>query len=139
MSVLFPSIAKLYNLNNAESSFQAGFEKVIRAVVNYVRALPSIDDFDKIGNDVFGSDKDPRIRKLRESVKYYQVFDNFFKHLSLTMRLIRESLIIMTNFSVFTLFCELPQCLTKFFGLIREYGVWSQIIISIINKEYMTF
>jgi hypothetical protein len=58
---------------------QAGFDRVIRAVVNYVRALPSIDDFDKIGNDVFGSEKDQRIRKLRESVKYYQVtiFDKY--------------------------------------------------------------
>jgi hypothetical protein len=31
---------------------------VIRAVVNYVRALPSIDDLDKIANDVFGADKE---------------------------------------------------------------------------------
>jgi hypothetical protein len=52
---------------------KVGFERVIRAVVNYVRALPSIDDFDKIGSDVFGADKDAKVKKLRESVKYYQV------------------------------------------------------------------
>lgn len=46
---------------------------MIRAVVNYIRTLPTIDDFEAIGNDVFGSAKDPRIKKLRESVKYYQV------------------------------------------------------------------
>ena len=45
---------------------------MIRAVVNYVRALPTIDDIDKIGNDVFGTDKEAKVRRLRESVKYYQ-------------------------------------------------------------------
>lgn len=47
-------------------------ERVIRAVVNYIRALPSIEDFEKIGSDVFGSPKDPRIKKIRDSLKYYQ-------------------------------------------------------------------
>ena len=41
-------------------------------MVNYVRALPSIDDFDKIATDVFGPDKEAKMRKLRDSVKYYQ-------------------------------------------------------------------
>lgn len=45
---------------------------MIRAVVNYVRALPTVDDIDKIGNDVFGTDKEVKVRKLRDSVKYYQ-------------------------------------------------------------------
>ena len=40
--------------------------------MNYVRALPSIDDFDKIAADVFGPEKEAKIRKLRDSVKYYQ-------------------------------------------------------------------
>ena len=42
-----------------------------RAVVNYVRALPSIEDHDTIANDVFGSQKDPRVKKMKDSVKYF--------------------------------------------------------------------
>ena len=42
-----------------------------RAVVNYVRALPSIEDHDTIANDVFGTQKDPRVKKMKDSVKYF--------------------------------------------------------------------
>ena len=54
-----------------EGKYKVGFERVIRAVVNYVRALPSIDEHDTIANDVFGNEKDPRVKKLKESVKYF--------------------------------------------------------------------
>ena len=54
-----------------EGKYKIGFERVIRAVVNYVRALPSIDEHDTIANDVFGNEKDPRVKKLKESVKYF--------------------------------------------------------------------
>ncbi len=58
----------------AEGKYKVGFERVIRAVVNYVRALPSVEDFEAIGKDVFGSDSEKieaKIRKLREAVKYF--------------------------------------------------------------------
>ena len=42
------------------------------AVINYVRAVPSIDDFETIGHDVFGSEQDPRIKSLREAVQYFR-------------------------------------------------------------------
>ena len=40
-------------------------------MVNYVRALPSIEDHDTIANDVFGTQKDPRVKKMKDSVKYF--------------------------------------------------------------------
>jgi len=51
--------------------YKVGFDRVIRAVVNYVRALPSIEDHDTIANDVFGTQKDPRVKKMKDSVKYF--------------------------------------------------------------------
>jgi len=54
-----------------EGKYKVGFERVIRAVVNYVRALPTTEDHDTIANDVFGNEKDPRVKKLKESVKYF--------------------------------------------------------------------
>jgi len=54
-----------------DGKYKVGFERVIRAVVNYVRALPSIEDHDTIANDVFGNEKDPRVKKMKESVKYF--------------------------------------------------------------------
>ena len=45
---------------------------LFRAVINYVRAVPSIDDFETIGHDVFGSEQDPRIKSLREAVQYFR-------------------------------------------------------------------
>merc|ERR1719270_2354364 len=54
-----------------EGKYKVGFERVIRAVINYVRALPSIEDHDTIANDVFGTEKDPRVKKLKDSVKYF--------------------------------------------------------------------
>ena len=44
----------------APESSRAKFDRVIRAVVNYIRALPKIDDFEVIGKDVFGTATDPR-------------------------------------------------------------------------------
>lgn len=35
-------------------------DRVIKAVVKYIRALQRIDDFEQLGNDVFGSATDPR-------------------------------------------------------------------------------
>ena len=55
----------------SEGKFKVGFDRVIRAVINYIRALPSIDDYETLGSDIFGDPKDPRISKLRQSVKYY--------------------------------------------------------------------
>ena len=54
-----------------DGKYKVGFERVIRAVVNYIRALTSIEDHDIIANDVFGNEKDPRVKKLKESVKYF--------------------------------------------------------------------
>ena len=50
--------------------------------MNYIRSLPKIDDFDRIGTDVFGSDKDPRVRKLKSSMNYYQSMsqEGYTKH-----------------------------------------------------------
>ena len=58
-------------LKQADGKFKIGFDRVIRAVINYIRALPAIDDYDVLGRDIFGDPKDPRISKLRQSVKYY--------------------------------------------------------------------
>ena len=46
-------------------------ERIIRAVINYVRALPSVEDFTVIAKDVFGQDNDPRTRLLQKSVRYF--------------------------------------------------------------------
>ena len=46
-------------------------ERIIRAVINYVRALPSVEDFAVIAKDVFGQDNDPRTKHLRQSVRYF--------------------------------------------------------------------
>lgn len=61
---------------------KVNFDRVIRAVVNYIRSLPKIDDFERIGTDVFGSDKDPRIKKLKSSMNYYQSMsqEGYTKH-----------------------------------------------------------
>ena len=48
------------------------FDRVIKAVINYIRALPTVDDYDVIAKDVFSADQsDPRVSKLKESVRYY--------------------------------------------------------------------
>ena len=54
-----------------DGKFKVGFDRVIRAVINYIRALPSIDDYEILGRDIFGDAKDPRVSRLRQSVKYY--------------------------------------------------------------------
>lgn len=46
-------------------------EKIIRAVVNYVRTLQTIDDLDSLGSEIFGSSEDERVVKLKEVVEYY--------------------------------------------------------------------
>ena len=51
---------------------KAGFDKVIRCVVNYIRALAKIDDYERICEDVFGSPDDPRMKRLKASLLYYQ-------------------------------------------------------------------
>ena len=48
-----------------------GFDRVIRAVINYVRAVPSIDDYETLGQDIFGSEQDSRIRHLKDAVQYF--------------------------------------------------------------------
>jgi len=45
--------------------------KIIRAVVDYVRSLPTVDDIPALGEDIFGLREDPRVRKLKEVVEYY--------------------------------------------------------------------
>lgn len=56
-----------------EGKYKVGFERVIRAVVNYVRALPKVDDFESISKDVFGSDlqDEAKVKRLKEAVKYF--------------------------------------------------------------------
>lgn len=54
-----------------DKSYKVGFDRVIRAVVNYIRTIQSAEDLEAIATDVFGSPKDPRLRKLREAIKYY--------------------------------------------------------------------
>jgi hypothetical protein len=54
-----------------EGKYKVGFERVIRAVVNYVRALPSVEDYETISKDIFDSDKDARLKKLKEAVTYF--------------------------------------------------------------------
>ena len=54
-----------------EGKYKIGFDRVIRGVVNYVRALPSIDDYTVISRNIFGDDKDSRKEKLQQSVKYF--------------------------------------------------------------------
>ena len=52
--------------------YKIGFERVIRAVVNYVRALPSVEDHEAIAKDVFGPDLAGKFKlKLRDAVKYF--------------------------------------------------------------------
>jgi len=65
-----------------KDKYKVGFERVIRAVINYIRALPVIDDYDVIAKDVFGNEKDPRISKVKESVKYFLhgTKDGYTKH-----------------------------------------------------------
>ena len=45
--------------------------RIIRAVVDYVRSLPTVDDIPALGAQIFGSKEDPRVRKLNEVVDYY--------------------------------------------------------------------
>ncbi len=50
---------------------KVGFERVIRAVVKYIRALPKADDYEQLGRDAFGDATDPRVSRLKASVQYY--------------------------------------------------------------------
>ena len=54
-----------------EGKYKVGGERIIRAVINYVRALPSVDDYAVITKDVFGQDNDPRTSLLQKSVQYF--------------------------------------------------------------------
>jgi len=44
---------------------------VIRAVVDYVRSLQTVDDVEALGTQIFGSATDPRMKKLKDVVEYY--------------------------------------------------------------------
>ena len=44
---------------------------LIKAVVNYVRTLLTVDDVEALGAEIFGSASDPRVGKLMEVVAYY--------------------------------------------------------------------
>ena len=58
---------------------------MIQAVINYVRALPNIDDIEAICKDVFDyPEKDPKVKKLRESLRYFHK-GKYFKLLHLTL------------------------------------------------------
>jgi hypothetical protein len=54
-----------------DSKLKTVFDKVIRCVVNYIRALSKIDDYERICNDVFGFPDDPRLTQLKASLLYY--------------------------------------------------------------------
>ena len=68
VNIYYYSIFSLKLMNN----FKMFTLNLFRAVINYVRAVPSIDDFETIGHDVFGSEQDPRIKSLREAVQYFR-------------------------------------------------------------------
>ena len=38
---------------------------VIRAVVDYVRSLQTVEDVGALGAQIFGSETDPRVKKLK--------------------------------------------------------------------------
>jgi hypothetical protein len=44
---------------------------IIRGVVDYVRSLQSVEDVGALGAQIFGSETDPRIKKLKSVVEYY--------------------------------------------------------------------
>ena len=44
---------------------------LFKAVVNYVRTLLTVDDVPALGTEIFGSESDPRVRKLVDAVAYY--------------------------------------------------------------------
>lgn len=46
-------------------------EVVIRAVVNYVRTLVNVDDVAALGAEIFGSEDDERVEKIKEVVEFY--------------------------------------------------------------------
>ena len=54
-----------------EKKGKVSSETLIRAVVNYVRTLVSVDDVEALGIEIFGSADDPRVKKLMEVVSYY--------------------------------------------------------------------
>ena len=39
--------------------------------MDYVRSLQTVDDIPSLGADIFGNREDPRVRKLKEVVDYY--------------------------------------------------------------------
>jgi hypothetical protein len=45
--------------------------RIIRGVVDYVRSLQTVDDVPALGADIFGSREDPRVKKLKDVVEYY--------------------------------------------------------------------
>ena len=74
----------------SEGKYKIGFERVIRAVVNYVRALPNIDDIEAICKDVFDCpEKDPKVKKLRESLRYFHK-GKYFELLHLTLEFLLQ-------------------------------------------------
>lgn len=44
---------------------------LIKAVVQFVRDLPSVEDLDQVGRNVFGMPSDSRIQKFKQSVQYF--------------------------------------------------------------------
>ena len=52
-------------------SLQVTPEELTGLVVEFVRTLASADDLDEVGALVFQSATDPRVAKLRHSVRYY--------------------------------------------------------------------
>ena len=46
-------------------------EIIIRAVVNYVRTLVNVDDIEALGTEIFGSESDERVSKLKDVVAYF--------------------------------------------------------------------
>ena len=52
-------------------SVQVSPEELTGLVVEFVRKLASADDLDEVGALVFQSAGDPRVAKLRRSVRYY--------------------------------------------------------------------
>ncbi|XP_012135651.1 constitutive coactivator of PPAR-gamma-like protein 1 homolog isoform X2 [Megachile rotundata] len=64
-------LADFYQKLNVNTNVnKVNVEHTIKTIANFVKDLPSIE-LDVVAQKVFGSEKDPRCSKLRQSVQYY--------------------------------------------------------------------
>ena len=60
--ILLTQYVHCYNLTVMKECRQ---QAVIKGVVDYVRSLQTVEDVASLGAQIFGSDSDPRIKKLK--------------------------------------------------------------------------